>query len=79
MGVDAVAIEDSFTTGPLVAAGNLDTWVVVALVVAATLAPTTCAVGLVSTGDAHRVGRIPFHRTARYASSAAWQSWRTCL
>lgn len=50
LGVDAVTIEDSFTAGPVDAAGDLDTSTVVgrldALLVANAVAPATRALGL---------------------------------
>ncbi|GAA3338584.1 LLM class flavin-dependent oxidoreductase [Curtobacterium pusillum] len=63
LGVDAVTIEDSFTAGPVDAAGDLDTRTVVgrldALLVANAVAPATRAVGLVPTVSVTHTE--PFH------------------
>ncbi len=63
LGVDAVTIEDSFTAGPVDAAGHLDTRTVVgqldALLVANAVAPATRAVGLVPTVSVTHTE--PFH------------------
>ncbi|MFJ2978950.1 LLM class flavin-dependent oxidoreductase [Curtobacterium sp. NPDC087082] len=63
LGVDAVTIEDSFTAGPVDAAGDLDTSTVVgrldALLVANAVAPATRALGLVPTVSVTHTE--PFH------------------
>jgi len=63
LGVDAVTIEDSFTAGPVDAAGDLDTTTVVgrldALLVANAVAPATRAIGLVPTVSVTHTE--PFH------------------
>jgi alkanesulfonate monooxygenase SsuD/methylene tetrahydromethanopterin reductase-like flavin-dependent oxidoreductase (luciferase family) len=63
LGVDAVTIEDSFTAGPVDAAGELDTSTVVgrldALLVANAVAPATRAIGLVPTVSVTHTE--PFH------------------
>ncbi|MCC8907227.1 LLM class flavin-dependent oxidoreductase [Curtobacterium sp. GD1] len=63
LGVDAVTIEDSFTAGPVDAAGDLDTTTVVgrldALLVANAVAPATRALGLVPTVSVTHTE--PFH------------------
>ena len=63
LGVDAVTIEDSFTAGPVDAAGDLDTSMVVgrldALLVANAVAPATRALGLVPTVSVTHTE--PFH------------------
>lgn len=63
LGVDAVTIEDSFTAGPVDAAGDLDTRTVVgqldALLVANAVAPATRSVGLVPTVSVTHTE--PFH------------------
>lgn len=63
LGVDAVTIEDSFTAGPVDAAGDLDTGTVVgrldALLVANAVAPATRAIGLVPTVSVTHTE--PFH------------------
>ncbi|WP_439691374.1 LLM class flavin-dependent oxidoreductase [Curtobacterium sp. SP.BCo] len=63
LGVDAVTIEDSFTAGPVDAAGDLDTRTVVgrldALLVANAVAPATRALGLVPTVSVTHTE--PFH------------------
>jgi len=63
LGVDAVTIEDSFTAGPMDAAGDLDTSTVVgrldALLVANAVAPATRALGLVPTVSVTHTE--PFH------------------
>jgi len=63
LGVDAVTIEDSFTAGPVDAAGELDTNTVVgrldALLVASAVAPATRAIGLVPTVSVTHTE--PFH------------------
>ncbi|OII26953.1 LLM class flavin-dependent oxidoreductase [Curtobacterium sp. MCBA15_013] len=63
LGVDAVTIEDSFTAGPVDAAGDLDTSTVVgrldALLVANAVGPATRALGLVPTVSVTHTE--PFH------------------
>ncbi|MGN8050207.1 LLM class flavin-dependent oxidoreductase [Curtobacterium sp. 22159] len=63
LGVDAVTIEDSFTAGPVDAAGDLDTRTVVgrldALLVANAVAPATRTIGLVPTVSVTHTE--PFH------------------
>ncbi|MFJ7286958.1 LLM class flavin-dependent oxidoreductase [Curtobacterium sp. NPDC098951] len=63
LGIDAVTIEDSFTAGPVDAAGELDTSTVVgrldALLVANAVAPATRALGLVPTVSVTHTE--PFH------------------
>ena len=63
LGVDAVSFEDSFTAGPVDAAGDLDTSTVVgrldALLVANAVAPATRALGLVPTVSVTHTE--PFH------------------